>query len=837
MNKKTSNILLIIVSVLLVAAVCAQCLYWGGVFGRKEKTLPAVDEPGAAYTLSREGYRLEKAVVLSRHNIRSPLSGAGSALGTLTPHEWFSWSSGASELSLRGGVLETIMGQYFRKWLEKEGVFPENYRPEGDAVRIYANSKQRTLATAEYFAAGLLPSSNVQVEYHMEFDQMDPVFTPQLTFVTPEYAADAEAQMRGIFGNAREGLSADYELLSGIIDLKDSQAWRDGTARGFVTDDLELKLELSAEPGMSGSLKTACSVSDALVLQYYEESDELKAAFGHEIGPDEWRRIGRIKDVYGDILFTAPLIAPVVAHPLLCEIEAEMNADGRRFSFLCGHDSNIGSVLASLGVRDYSLPETIEKTPIGCKLVFARWEGSDGGEYWSADMVYQSVRQLRGVELIDTEHPPVVYPLAIPGLDAQADGLYRAEDFERLISEATAEYGRIAGKYGVSVMPEENMETGEFEAVYVGVDDYGAAGTNRDNMNNFTYCFEVGGRKMSFGIMNGTTDANGNYDYPIQNKLKEGYSYFVKAGNGTITSVREKPDVGLPAVDPPVTGRPGELTVKNLLKTALAPAGTTLYIYGGGWNWQDDGSAPQTRTLGVSPDWRRFFLENDADFTYKEKDGDAAKADPANSYYPYGGYNEYYYAGLDCSGYLGWVLYNTFETESGKEGYVGGSTGFAKRLAAKGWGEWTQDVKAPAADNGYSMLPGDIMSINGHVWMSLGTCRDGSVVIVHSTPSVSRTGQPGGGVQLSAIGTGTGCEAYVLADKYMSEYYPEWYGRYPVKLCDPAVYFSFTGENAGRFTWSTGGGQTGSSEGSGGGLADPDNIRGMTPAEVLKALF
>jgi hypothetical protein len=62
-------------------------------------------------------YRLEQVVILSRHNIRSPLSGKDSLLGTVTPHTCFNWTSVTSQLSLRGGALETIMGQYFRKYL------------------------------------------------------------------------------------------------------------------------------------------------------------------------------------------------------------------------------------------------------------------------------------------------------------------------------------------------------------------------------------------------------------------------------------------------------------------------------------------------------------------------------------------------------------------------------------------------------------------------------------------------------------------------------------------------------------------------------------------------
>ena len=91
-----------------------------------------------------------------------------------------------------------------------------------------------------------------------------------------------------------------------------------------------------------------------------------------------------------------------------------------------------------------------------------------------------------------------------------------------------------------------------------------------------------------------------------------------------------------------------------------------------------------------------------------------------------------------------------------------------------------------------------------------------------------RTGQPGGGVQISAIGQDESCEAYTLADRYMAEYFPKWYGRYPAALKKPENYFHFEGEKAGLFRWNTG---------EGGKLSDPAGVQKMQPEEVLELLF
>ncbi len=403
---------------------------------------------------STQAYTLNRVVALSRHNIRSPLSGSGSLLGDITPHSWFAWTSNPSELSRRGAVLETLIGQYFRLWLEDEGLFPQNYRPEEGAVRFYANAKQRTLATARYFSAGLLPVAVVPVESHAEYDTMDPTFNPVLTFVTDKYAKDAVAQIAEAGGVAElEGIHAGLldaiELLMDVADMDQSEAYQSGKFGDLLTDETSIKLEAGKEPGMTSPIKTATSVADALTFQFYEMADDKAAAFGHDLTRDDWLKIHSIVDTYTGTLFEAPLVSVNVAHPLLQEIRSELTADGRKFSFLCGHDSNVASVLSALGAEEYTLPGTVEpKTPIGVKLVFEEWSAEDGESYARVRLVYQSTEQLRGMIPLSLDNPPVSFDIDLPGMERNADGYYRLDNVLERLQNAIDAYDALVETYG-----------------------------------------------------------------------------------------------------------------------------------------------------------------------------------------------------------------------------------------------------------------------------------------------------------------------------------------------------------------------------------------------------
>lgn len=209
----------------------------------------------------------------------------------------------------------------------------------------------------------------------------------------------------------------------------------------------------------------------------------------------------------------------------------------------------------------------------------------------------------------------------------------------------------------------------------------------------------------------------------------------------------------------------GTKTIKNLFLAALQPVGSTLYLYGGGH------SSDATR-VGLNPAWAAAYNSGS------------------------------YAAGLDCSGYIGWSVYQVMRKMS-----TGWSGSMIDLYVSYGWGK---KYNLSAAKNKF--YPGDILAHGDHIWMVLGQCKDGSVVVLHSSGTA--------GPQIA----GTGGEAAVLARTYMSKY--SGYSKYSYDIyCDSwnspySAYYNSTK----LFRWyrST--------------LADPEGYFYMTADQILQNL-
>ncbi len=381
-----------------------------------------------------DNYTLEQVVVLSRHNLRAPLSSNGSVPNELTPHSWIEWSAGSSELTLLGGLEETSMGQYFRKWLASEGLIPENSIPAEGEVRFNARDKQRCRATAHYFAAGMLPLADIEVEYPGDAKGTEDFMQPILHFYSEDYAADATAQVASMGGEAGFDGLADQtrdviRLIMDTVDMQESEAYKSGKYGDLLTDSFGYIMEAGKEPDLAGAIKPAYQVADALILQYYEEPDDLRAAFGHELTDEDWATLGAFMTTCLEMKHGAPLVAANITNPLLRELKAELQNEQRKFSFFCAHDCTVLGTLSALGAEDFALPDSIEtKTPVGVKLMFERWRDAEGKAWYRVSLLYRSTEQIRSGEMLTMDNPPLRYDLRFDGVGTNTDGLIAEDD-------------------------------------------------------------------------------------------------------------------------------------------------------------------------------------------------------------------------------------------------------------------------------------------------------------------------------------------------------------------------------------------------------------------------
>lgn len=277
--------------------------------------------------------------------------------------------------------------------------------------------------------------------------------------------------------------------------------------------------------------------------------------------------------------------------------------------------------------------------------------------------------------------------------------------------------------------------------------------------------------------------------------IEDGRIAFLTTGtvHGTVAGITADWTVTDGKVDLPVTD------ITYLLENAMQPVGTTLYVWGGGWNAADTAAGETALYQGVYPEWAQYFAAN-AGSGYSYKAGKSSWES---------GNRKWRFYGLDCSGFIGWAVYNSILSEGQPGGYVFKSSKVASTLAYCGYGT------AQSCTPHDTFQAGDIVSISGHVFLCLGQCEDGSVLIVHSTPN--------GGAQLSGtVSGGSSSQASELAAEFMKTYYPAWWSCFGGQKTAVSASKYLYGT---KFSWA-----------SDDGIADSAGLRGKTAEQVLEYL-
>ncbi|XP_041970800.1 glucose-1-phosphatase-like [Aricia agestis] len=342
--------------------------------------------------------KLEQVLMFSRHNIRQPLTDNLQRFGADVPASKYK----AGELTPKGAVLEKYMGEYLANWLHETDLLPRGC-PDENVVYVYANTRQRTRKTAKAFVEGAFPSCNVVV-YSIDSEQMDPIFNPIFRNTSQHTKEVIIGEMKS---NLKKlNIKDSYVELDRMIDLTDAPICKEEHFCSFANTSDTIFYEIGKEPNLIGPLNYGNVMVDAYLMAYFDGMPMESIANGKLKNLERLELLGKITEANLVVRFYSPNLGREIAQPLLNYIYDALKTE-RKFILMMGHDANMQSLLAALEFKDFVLPEQIQSTPIGGKLVFQRWVDEDTNErFLKISYVYPTMKQIRDGVKLSVENPP-----------------------------------------------------------------------------------------------------------------------------------------------------------------------------------------------------------------------------------------------------------------------------------------------------------------------------------------------------------------------------------------------------------------------------------------------
>lgn len=410
--------------------------------------------PGDAGMTAQEGdARLLKAVVLSRHGLRSPVQ-KPSTLEEWSARPWPRWDEAPGCLTERGA--ELVRGEWgiLRQNFARDGLFPATGCPDSTSVFIYADGSQRSRATAEAMLQGLAPGCGFSVTVSRTPD--DPILHPVQHGSMPaplipererhELAGELAAlhhafeteldELGAVLGpspsplcpNGRPCALADIptSLIFPHTDTRENVHLRGGMAIAASTAEI-LLLQCLQWPTLAQSvpmMEHAASPADrqnavesmarAIIDAPVPDSPEgttpppapamkpapLSNKSSIMVNPQTALRLLPVHSSVLDAVQRAPETARANGLPLLL-LMAEIlegdsplsTADDAALAVFSGHDTNIANIAALLGLHWDGGAFPADSIPPGAMLVFRLWQ-TPQGQIVQASFVCQTLDAL-----------------------------------------------------------------------------------------------------------------------------------------------------------------------------------------------------------------------------------------------------------------------------------------------------------------------------------------------------------------------------------------------------------------------------------------------------------
>src|ERR1039458_590820 len=378
--------------------------------------------------------QLKQVIVFGRHSVRSPTQ-PNSVLDNFSAQPFPVFNVPTGYLTAKGATLETMLGGYYRLWLTKEGVLTGNDAADATHVYFRANVIERTIASAQAFAAGVLPAANISVN-HYGPTASDPLFDPIGAGVAELDQNMAIAAVQGRLGGNAQSLTSAYaaELAltrSVLFNYPTGTTPLPATPSGkedATTIPMAVTAGQSGMPVGLGGLTLVGMAIDPFLMEYAEGLQPADVGWG-------WLTAGglsqtmRFTTLGFDLEFRTPYLDRVQSSNLAAHVArtltqaasgtaltGALGTPSTKVGVLIASDVNITG-LAGLFHLDWLLPgyQTDFCSPGGA-LVFELRQSKSTREYVvRASYIAQSLDQLRNQTALTLAAPPARAPVFIPG--------------------------------------------------------------------------------------------------------------------------------------------------------------------------------------------------------------------------------------------------------------------------------------------------------------------------------------------------------------------------------------------------------------------------------------
>lgn len=406
-------------------------------------------EPAGAQLLPiPPGWQMERAILLSRHGVRSPIK-TPEEMDRYAATAWPAWLVPPGFLTPHGAELMRLMGRYYRVLYGGRGLMEASICPPRNTVIAWTDIDQRTRLTGAALLNGMYPGcANPLLRNQDDVTVPDPLFHPQ---PTPSCPMDAASNRAAVL--ARIGGNFDSVLREYAPQLNRMQAVLcppgqplAGRTCGLPTESPAVAAGADGRVRISGPIGIGSSAAEAFLMESAEGLPASQVAWGRLSDDAELQNLLEIHQLEFDLAQKTLPIARQHGSNLVAQIVATLQnghnfpgiqslAEPVRLGLLVGHDTNLANVSRLLNVGWHIAGfQANEPTPGGA-LAFELLRAAPNGQRYVRLAYYaQTLEQMRKAQPLDVERPPGMVAVDLPA--CARDAVDKACPLERFVAIA-----------------------------------------------------------------------------------------------------------------------------------------------------------------------------------------------------------------------------------------------------------------------------------------------------------------------------------------------------------------------------------------------------------------